>query len=90
MAKKIKKETVLKVDPIVPVVQEEVSDNNERKTLTYVVVREGYRVSDKEYEAANDPVALSEKEFWTTVADNHSYGEPVQIVPYDAKKHRVW
>lgn len=56
----------------------------------YVVVRDGYRVSDKDYESPNDPLCLAEAEFWTRVSVNHSYGEKVKITIYDSKEHRVW
>ena len=64
--------------------------NTEEKSIAYVVVREGYRVSDREYETPNDSAAISEQEFWTRVANKHSYGEPISIVQYDSRKHRVW
>jgi hypothetical protein len=57
---------------------------------TYVVVRDGYRVEDREYDDPNDPAALSTKEFWTRVSKNYSWGEKVLIVPYNPKIHRVW
>jgi len=63
---------------------------NQEKVTTYVVVREGFRVSDREYKSLDDPIAISEQEFWTRVANNHSYGESVEIVRYDSRKHRVW
>lgn len=67
------------------------TENTEQKRkVTFVVVREGFRVSDKEYENPEDPLAISEKDFWTKVAKNHSWGEPVEIVQYDSKQHRVW
>ena len=68
------------------------SGNHPEKKLepTYVVIREGHRVSDKEYSTAADPVAINEMKFWDKVAKNHSYGELVEIVLYDPKKHRVW
>jgi hypothetical protein len=56
----------------------------------YVVIRDNYRVSDREYEAFDDPNAINELQFWTRVANNHSYKEPVKIAVYDPKKHRVW
>lgn len=62
----------------------------DNKHSKYVVVREGYRVSDREYETPTDPFCVSEIEFWTKVANNHSYGEKVEPVIYDSKKHRVW
>jgi hypothetical protein len=55
----------------------------------YVVVRNGVRVSDREYTSQTDPIAMMEKAFWTKVAAK-SHGEPVTIVEYDPKKHRVW
>ncbi len=73
--------------PIPPQVNPE---NKETKPVKFVVVRDGYRVSDKEYATESDPVALTEFAFWDKVAFNHSYGEPVEIVQYDSKKHRVW
>ena len=56
----------------------------------YVVIRDGYRVSDREYMSDNDSDAVHEKEFWAKVARFHSCGEAVDIVVYDARKHRVW
>lgn len=60
----------------------------ERPT-SYVVVRDGFRVSDKEYASMNDSVAIGERDFWKRVSDKYSC-EPVKIVQYDSKKHRVW
>ena len=62
----------------------------EARPVTYVVVRAGFRVSEKEYLTAEDPAAVVEKDFWTKVAKDHSYGEMVEIVRYESKKHRVW
>lgn len=62
----------------------------EERLPSYVVVREGFRVSDREYPSADDPAAESEADFWHMVAQKHSYGEPVQIVQYESKKHRIW
>jgi len=73
-----------------PESQQVVTENTEKRPVTYVVVRDGYRVSDREYHTADDPVALTEKKFWTTVANKHSHGEKCGIVPYDSRKHRVW
>lgn len=56
----------------------------------YVVLRAGVRVSDKEYTTPSDVSCKEEIEFWTRVAKNTSYGEKVEAVLYDAKKHRVW
>jgi len=62
----------------------------EQRPVSYVVVREGFRVSDSEYVSPQDLVAIAECAFWNKVAVNHSYGEKVEIVQYDSKKHRVW
>lgn len=62
----------------------------EEKSVSYVVVREGFRVSDREYLTPDDPDAITEKEFWSRIANNYSYGEPVNIVQYESKKHRIW
>lgn len=62
----------------------------ETKPPRFVVVREGYRVSDREYETPDDSIAIAERDFWSRIANKHSYGEPVEIVEYDSKRHRVW
>ena len=62
----------------------------EAKPIKFVVVRDGYRVSDRDYETADDPTAINECEFWSRIANNHSHGESVAIVQYDSKRHRVW
>lgn len=66
------------------------TENKDTTPVRFVVVRDDHRVSDKEYESAIDEAAIAECEFWTRVAKNHSYGEPVGIVPFEPKKHRVW
>lgn len=62
----------------------------EARPAKYVVVRDGYRVSDKEYSDPADPAAIAERDFWIRVSKDQSYGEPVEIVQYDSKKHRTW
>lgn len=62
----------------------------EEKQVTYVVVRDGYRVSDKEYKNPNDSLAIVEKKFWSRVETKHSHGAPVEIVQYESKLHRIW
>ena len=54
----------------------------------YVVVRDGFRVSDKEYTTPGNPKAIEEKDFWIRVAKDD--GTKVYIVKYDKKKHRTW
>ena len=78
--------------PVVPTVETVKPEVKyvEPKIITYVVVRDGYRVSDREYLIVDDPIAITEKEFWTKVATDHSWGEKVDIVQYDPKKHRTW
>jgi len=73
-----------------PIASQVETDNKEAKSIKFVVVRDGYRVSEREYVTEEDPVAIAEKDFWTHIAKTHSYGEPVDIVQYDSKKHRVW
>ena len=58
--------------------------------IKYVVVRDGYRVSDKEYLSDTDPKALNEHAFWDRISRFQSWGEKVEIVEYDNRKHRVW
>ncbi len=70
--------------------QRTINGSPEEMSNRYVVVREGYRVSAKEYETPDDPACVSEIEFWDRVAQNHSYGERVEAVLYDSKRHRVW
>ena len=62
----------------------------ETKPVKYVVVRDGHRVSDREYDTPDDPGAVKEKEFWSRVNQKHPYGKPAEIVRYDSKRHRVW
>lgn len=62
----------------------------EARPVRYVVVREGRRVSDREYETPTDAHCVNEVQFWTRVAKNHSHGEKVEAVQYDSKVHRVW
>lgn len=61
-----------------------------QKTQRYVVVRDGYRVSEKEYTAPDDPDAMNEARFWQKISNESSWGEPVKIVLYDNKLHRIW
>lgn len=81
-----------KTDTVPATSQPQATSNGktEGKPAKYVVVREGYRVSDKEYETPTDAACVAEVQFWTKVARNHSYGEKVEAVQYDSKKHRVW
>lgn len=62
----------------------------EQRPASYVVVRDGYRVSDREYQTEDDPFAVAEWTFWAKVENNHSWGAKVNIVQYDPKKHRTW
>lgn len=65
-------------------------ESEEATPTKYVVLRDGVRVSDREYDTPTDPVCTQEVDFWKRVATNHSYGEKVETVVYDSKKHRVW
>lgn len=74
--------------PVVQSIEKQIEENKDEPR--YVVIREGHRVSDQDYSTPNDPVALEEMKFWKKVATDHSWGEPVEIVLYDNKLHRVW
>ena len=56
----------------------------------YVVIRDGLRVSDKDYPKPDEPRAIDEKEFWQKVIERWPDGTKVEIVQYDKKKHRIW
>jgi hypothetical protein len=62
----------------------------EAKPIRYVVVRDGHRVSNKEYDFPTDPQCLEEIQFWSGVSKKQSNGEKVEAVLYDSKKHRIW
>jgi len=64
--------------------------DRDKSQPTYVVTRDGIRVSDIEYDSPSTPACLSELEFWKRVVKNHSHDEKVEVVLYDAKKHRIW
>jgi hypothetical protein len=59
-------------------------------TPSYVVVRNGVRVSDKEYSKADEPRAVAERDFWKAAVNRHPDGTKIEIVQYDKKKHRIW
>jgi len=76
-----------------PTSQQVITDNTEKvseRSISYVVVRGESRVSNREYSTPNDTYALEEQYFWKTLTERHSHNEPVKIVQYDSKKHRVW
>lgn len=66
------------------------SEQQPSKVPKFVVVRDGMRVSDKDYAQPNDPQAQSERVYWQNIANRWSHGERVQVVQYDSKRHRVW
>lgn len=61
-----------------------------QESKSYVVTRDGFRVSDAEYISADWPQAIQEQEFWQRVSDHSKDGTKVEIVKYDKKKHRVY
>jgi len=73
-----------------PITQSATTGKTEARPVSYVVVRDGYRVSDKEYDSPTDPLCVTEIKFWSGVSKDRSYGEKVEVVQYDSKKHRVW
>jgi hypothetical protein len=54
----------------------------------YVVVRNGVRVSDQEYDTHAD--ATEEFSHWTSVIKRWPDGSVVEVVVKDDKKHRIW
>lgn len=87
---KKQKQIPIEEKEIVTPTSEQIYEVEEQKIVKYVVVRNGYRVSDQDFMDPLDPYAIKEKEFWTLVSNKHSHGEPVEIVEYDSRKHRVW
>jgi hypothetical protein len=83
--KTTQQEDVLTLDDVNVVIEEQ-----KVNTPTFVVTRGGIRVSDVEYESADDPFAVAEKGFWQRVVKKYPDGTKVEIVPFDKKKHRVW
>lgn len=73
-----------------PVETSTVTEEQKVVTPTFVVTRGGLRVSDIEYTSANDPVALTEANFWKSIVNRFPDGTRVEIVPFDKKRHRVW
>jgi hypothetical protein len=64
--------------------------NPSDSVVKFVVVRDGFRVSDREYNAQNDAAAVAESTFWSKIARKYSDGTKVGVVQYDKKKHRIW
>lgn len=62
----------------------------EAKPVKYVVVRDGHRVSDREYDSPTDLFCVAEIKFWSGVSKGRSHGEKVVAVQYNSKDHRVW
>ena len=73
-----------------PLHQVAITDKTETRPVKYVVVRDGHRVSDREYDSPTDPLCVEEIKFWSRISTDRSYGEKVVAVQYDSKKHRVW
>jgi hypothetical protein len=54
----------------------------------YVVIRNGLRVSDLEYDNPGD--ATVELEHWKSVIKRWPDGSVINVVEKDEKKHRIW
>lgn len=87
---KQKQTDVVQAAPEIPQMVTNGINNTEERQIMYVVVREGFRVSDREYQTKDDPYAIEEQAFWSHIAKAYSYGERVDIVQYESKKHRIW
>lgn len=84
-----KKKTTVNEEIDLSIVEDQPTTESDNK-VKYVVIRESHRVSEAEYETPDDPKALNELEYWKGIANNHSWGEPVEIVKYNNKLHRIW
>ena len=73
-----------------PTLQTATTGKIEARPIKYVVVRDEHRVSNQEYNSPTDPLCVAEIKFWSGVSKGRSYGEKVEAVQYDCKKHRVW
>lgn len=84
----------LKTKKILPneVLNSEVPLMLEEQNPLYVVVRNGLRVSDRDYQKQDDTRAVAEREFWQRVVNRWeaNQGTKIEIVPFDKKKHRIW
>lgn len=59
-------------------------------TPTFVVIRNGCRVSEHEYNSENDPYAIAEKNFWQKIVNRYPDGTKIEIVQFDKKKHKIF
>jgi hypothetical protein len=55
----------------------------------YVVVRDGFLVSENRYNNPEDPDAKSELNFWKGIARKSKDGTVVKIVKFDDKIHKT-
>lgn len=60
------------------------------KESSYVVVRNGIRVSDVEYRSDVDAAAKNELAYWKKLVTDWPDGSIVEIVKKDNKKHRIY
>jgi len=61
------------------------SDTKDKK---YVVVRNGLRVSDQEYDTPVE--ANTEVQHWKSIIKRWPDGSTIEVVEKDEKKHRIW
>lgn len=65
-----------------------VTSKTTKKDVPYVVVRDGHRVSEKEYSNKSD--AQLEYDFWNSVVTRWPDGTKVDIVKKNNRLHRVY
>jgi hypothetical protein len=86
-----KKKTEVKSDAVpTPTKAPVASEEQSNEPAKYVVVRNGFRVSEAEYDTATDSTAISERDYWAKVATTSRDGSKVEIVPFNKKFHRIW
>jgi hypothetical protein len=86
-----KKKTEAKSDAVpTPTNAPDVSEEQSDEPTKYVIVRNSFRVSELEYDNANDAEAISERDYWIKVSNAARDGSKVEIVPFNKKVHRIW
>ena len=86
-----KKKTEVKSDAVpTPTNTPVASGEQSKEKAKYVVIRNGFRVSDVEYDNISDSAAISEKGYWMKVSKAARDGSKVEIVPFNKKLHRTY
>jgi hypothetical protein len=65
-------------------------DEQSAEPTKYVVVRDGHRVSDRDFLTSSDEAAIAELNFWKRVSNRFPDGTKIEIVPFNKKIHRIY